>query len=76
MTDIIFLLMISIHNKEKWLFQVARYMRLVGGELYSKEVLLVLFSFCFLRKKPGLTLIAAGENPQPRAVSDSPGYEN
>ena len=29
-------------------FQVAGYMQLVGGEFYSKEVLLVLFSFCFL----------------------------
>ena len=28
-------------------FQVAGYMQLVGGELYSKEILLVLFSFCF-----------------------------
>ena len=46
-------------------FQVAGYMQLVGGELYSKEVLLVLFSFCLL-----------GENPRPPALSDSPGYEN
>lgn len=29
-------------------FQVAGYMQLVGGELCSKEVLLVLFSFCLL----------------------------
>ena len=29
-------------------FQIAGYMQLVGGELYSEEVLLVLFCFCFL----------------------------
>ena len=30
------------------LFEEIRYEQLVGGELYCKEVLLVLFSFCFL----------------------------
>ena len=30
------------------LLKFAGYMQLVGGEFYSKEVLLVLFSFCFL----------------------------
>ena len=31
-------------------FQVAGYMQLIGGELYSLKVLLVLFSFCFVEE--------------------------
>ena len=34
------------HRAVAWLFWVVGYLQLVGGELYSKEVLL--FSFCFL----------------------------
>ena len=45
-------------------FQVAGSMQLVEGELYRKEVLLVLFLFCFLQKLSGLTLIVAKEHPQ------------
>ena len=44
------------------------FMWLVAGELYSQEVILVVFSFCFLKELLELTLIVARENPQPRPV--------
>ena len=53
------------------------YMQLVGkgGMLGSEEILLVLFSLCFLRKKMGgggVKLIVAWGNIRFSAFSDSP----
>lgn len=49
-------------------------MQSVGGELYSAQGSTFGPIFLLLPKEqPGLTLIAASENRQPLAVSDSPG---